>query len=166
MNFAEDTIEKLSHFDTPTICNVIELFHVRPRNVGYVDHRVQSQFPEFAPMDSRMQQLRKEHPLKRKARLQRRSEVIHAHALRVHLWGHVACFQNREQIFVQQIIVAFLLYPLADFELAVLALLEEIRVLVPRLCPEPDGPCAQAQRHGLRVRERKVRRVVSSWLVR
>ena len=50
MNFAEDTIEKLSHFDTPTICNVIELFHVRPRNVGYVDHRVQSQFPEFAPM--------------------------------------------------------------------------------------------------------------------
>lgn len=50
MIFSEATLDKLSKFDTPTICNVIELFHVRPRNVGYMDHRVQAQSPEFAPM--------------------------------------------------------------------------------------------------------------------
>ena len=50
MNSPQQTIDKLSQFDTPTICNVIELFEVRPRNVGYMNHRVQAQFPEFAPM--------------------------------------------------------------------------------------------------------------------
>ncbi|MCA9216087.1 MAG: RraA family protein [Planctomycetales bacterium] len=43
-------IEKLQRYDTPTICNVIELFDVRPRNQGYMDHRIQCQFPEFKPM--------------------------------------------------------------------------------------------------------------------
>ncbi|MFV1966675.1 MAG: RraA family protein [Pirellulaceae bacterium] len=45
-----ETLKKLATFDTPTICNVIELFHVRPRNQGYMDDRVRCHFPEFPPM--------------------------------------------------------------------------------------------------------------------
>ena len=45
-----DTLAKLAQFDTPTICNIIELFDVRPRNEGYMDHRIQAAFPEFPPM--------------------------------------------------------------------------------------------------------------------
>ncbi|MEX0714624.1 MAG: RraA family protein [Pirellulales bacterium] len=44
------TLEKLARFDTPTICNVIELFDVRPRNRGYMDGRVRANFPQFPPM--------------------------------------------------------------------------------------------------------------------
>ncbi|MDP6443165.1 MAG: RraA family protein [Pirellulaceae bacterium] len=47
---SQDTLDKLAQFDTPTICNVIELFDVRPRNQGYMDKRVQSNFPEMPPM--------------------------------------------------------------------------------------------------------------------
>ena len=43
-------LKKLQQFDTPTICNVIELFNVRPNNQGFMDHRIRCQFPEFAPM--------------------------------------------------------------------------------------------------------------------
>ena len=43
-------LEKLAQFDTPTICNVIELFEVRPRNEGFMDHRIGSVFPEMKPM--------------------------------------------------------------------------------------------------------------------
>lgn len=45
-----DTFEKLKRFDSPTISNVIELFDVIPRNQGYMDHRIQSRFPELPPM--------------------------------------------------------------------------------------------------------------------
>ena len=41
---------KLRKFDTPTICNVIELFEVRPRNQGFMDHRITCAFPEMPPM--------------------------------------------------------------------------------------------------------------------
>ncbi len=44
------TLEHLTKFDTPTICNAIELFDVRPRNQGYMDGRIRSQFPDMAPM--------------------------------------------------------------------------------------------------------------------
>ncbi len=44
------TLAKLAQFDTPTICNVIELFDVRPRNAGYMDGRIQCQFPNLPPM--------------------------------------------------------------------------------------------------------------------
>lgn len=37
----------LTQFDTPTICNVIELFDVRPRNTGYMDGRIRACFPEM-----------------------------------------------------------------------------------------------------------------------
>src|SRR5689334_21745774 len=40
----------LRDFDTPTICNVIELFEVRPRNSGYMDERIRACFPEMPPM--------------------------------------------------------------------------------------------------------------------
>jgi 4-hydroxy-4-methyl-2-oxoglutarate aldolase len=39
----------LAKFDTPTICNTIELFEVRPRTAGYMDGRVRACFPEMGP---------------------------------------------------------------------------------------------------------------------
>ncbi|HND56249.1 MAG TPA: RraA family protein [Pirellulaceae bacterium] len=45
-----DLLQKLAKYDTPTICNVIELFDVRPRNRGYMDSRIKSNFPEMPPM--------------------------------------------------------------------------------------------------------------------
>ena len=42
-------LEKLRHYDTPTICNLIELFEVRPRTVGYLNERIRAQFPELPP---------------------------------------------------------------------------------------------------------------------
>lgn len=43
-------LKNLARFDTPTICNVIELFAVRPRNRGYMDARIRCNFPEMPPM--------------------------------------------------------------------------------------------------------------------
>jgi regulator of RNase E activity RraA len=48
-NTTSAVLEKLRTFDTPTICNIIELFDVRPRNTGYMDSRIQACFPEMAP---------------------------------------------------------------------------------------------------------------------
>ena len=50
MTISRETLAKLAKFDTPTICNVIELFDIRPRNRGYMDHRVKCNFPELPPM--------------------------------------------------------------------------------------------------------------------
>jgi 4-hydroxy-4-methyl-2-oxoglutarate aldolase len=50
MTLTPATLAKLTKFDTPTICNVIELFDVRPRNRGYMDHRVKCNFPELPPI--------------------------------------------------------------------------------------------------------------------
>lgn len=43
-------LDKLREFDTPTICNVIELFDVRPRNVGYMNRKIKAAFPDLPPM--------------------------------------------------------------------------------------------------------------------
>jgi regulator of RNase E activity RraA len=43
-------LELLRKFDTPTICNVIELLDVRPRTAGYMDGRIRAGFPEMPPM--------------------------------------------------------------------------------------------------------------------
>lgn len=40
----------LARYDTPTICNVIELFEVRPRHSGYMDGRIRACFPEMPPI--------------------------------------------------------------------------------------------------------------------
>lgn len=50
MAITQETIAKLARYDTPTICNVIELFDVRPRTAGYMDARVQCNFPELPSM--------------------------------------------------------------------------------------------------------------------
>ncbi len=47
---AREIMDKLQAFDTPTICNVIELFDIRPRNVGFMDGRIRAAFPELPPM--------------------------------------------------------------------------------------------------------------------
>jgi 4-hydroxy-4-methyl-2-oxoglutarate aldolase len=43
-------LELLKRYDTPTVCNVIELFKVRPANCGYMDGRIRACFPELPPM--------------------------------------------------------------------------------------------------------------------
>ncbi len=43
-------LQLLGKYDTPTVCNVIELFNVRPRNTGYMDQRIKACFPEMRPM--------------------------------------------------------------------------------------------------------------------
>ncbi|MBT3270206.1 RraA family protein [Candidatus Poribacteria bacterium] len=50
MALSTATLEKLVTFDTPTICNIIELFDVRPRNTGYMDGRIRACFPEMPPI--------------------------------------------------------------------------------------------------------------------
>lgn len=50
MEIHQSVLDKLAQFDTPTICNVIELFDVRPRNTGYMDGRIRANFPELPPM--------------------------------------------------------------------------------------------------------------------
>ncbi len=50
MPIAADTLAKLAQFDTPTISNAIELFHIVPRNRGYMDQRIKSIFPELPSM--------------------------------------------------------------------------------------------------------------------
>ena len=43
-------LDLLRKYDTPTICNVIELFEVRAHNAGYMDARIRACFPELPPM--------------------------------------------------------------------------------------------------------------------
>ena len=45
-----EVLSKLATFDTPTICNVIELFDIRPRSTGFMDGRIQACFPEMPPI--------------------------------------------------------------------------------------------------------------------
>src|SRR2546422_2604903 len=42
--------ELLKKIDTPTICNVVELFDLRPRSSGYMDARIQACYPKLPPM--------------------------------------------------------------------------------------------------------------------
>src|SRR5271168_4170210 len=43
-------LEMLRKIDTPTICNVVELFDLRPRHSGYVDGRIRACYPKLPPM--------------------------------------------------------------------------------------------------------------------
>ncbi len=47
---SEEALALLRKHDTSTVCNVIELFDVRPRNTGFMDRRIRSCFPELPPM--------------------------------------------------------------------------------------------------------------------
>ncbi len=46
---SKKVLEKLRQYDTPTVCNLIELFDVRPRTAGYMDERIAARFPELPP---------------------------------------------------------------------------------------------------------------------
>src|SRR5438552_6079648 len=43
-------LDLLRKYDTPTVCNVVELFDLRPRNAGYMDARIQACYPKLPPM--------------------------------------------------------------------------------------------------------------------
>jgi regulator of RNase E activity RraA len=43
-------LEQLRKYDTPTICNVVELFDLRSRIAGYTDARIQACYPKLPPM--------------------------------------------------------------------------------------------------------------------
>ena len=43
-------LELLRKFDTPTICNVVELFDRHARTAGYLDGRIQCCYPKLPPM--------------------------------------------------------------------------------------------------------------------
>ena len=43
-------LDRLRRFDTPTVCNVLELFAARPRTAGYMDARITACFPKMPPM--------------------------------------------------------------------------------------------------------------------
>ena len=43
-------LDQLRKFDTPTICNVLELFDVMPRTAGYMDARIKACYPALPPM--------------------------------------------------------------------------------------------------------------------
>jgi 4-hydroxy-4-methyl-2-oxoglutarate aldolase len=47
---AADVLAELRRFDTPTICNVLELFDAMPRTSSYLDARIQACFPQLPPM--------------------------------------------------------------------------------------------------------------------
>jgi regulator of RNase E activity RraA len=46
----EGDLKLLRQYDTPTICNVVELFDLRPRTAGYMDRRIQACYPKLPPM--------------------------------------------------------------------------------------------------------------------
>ncbi len=50
MAFSKGIFTALAEFDTPTVCNVIELFSVRPRSSGYMNRSIAACFPELPPM--------------------------------------------------------------------------------------------------------------------
>src|SRR5579871_2136492 len=43
-------LDLLRKYDTPTICNVVELFDLRPRTAGYTNARIQACYPKLPPM--------------------------------------------------------------------------------------------------------------------
>ena len=47
---SKEAIEQLRKYDSPTVCNVIELFDVQPRDTGYMDDRIKSSYPDMPPM--------------------------------------------------------------------------------------------------------------------
>ena len=45
-----EVLANLRKYDTPTICNVLELFDAIPRTSGYMDARIVAAFPKMPPM--------------------------------------------------------------------------------------------------------------------
>ncbi|MEK6262828.1 MAG: RraA family protein [Planctomycetota bacterium] len=45
-----EQLNELRQFDSPTICNAVELWNLRPRNTGYMNPSIKACFPTFPPM--------------------------------------------------------------------------------------------------------------------
>lgn len=45
-----EQLASLATYDTPTVCNAIELFDVRPRNVGYMNREIEACYPHLPAM--------------------------------------------------------------------------------------------------------------------
>lgn len=45
-----DQLASLARYDTPTVCNAVELWDLRPRSQGYMNATIQACFPELPPM--------------------------------------------------------------------------------------------------------------------
>jgi 4-hydroxy-4-methyl-2-oxoglutarate aldolase len=43
-------LQELGKFDSPTVCNVLELLEIRPRTDGFTDQRLTACFPHLPPM--------------------------------------------------------------------------------------------------------------------
>ncbi|MBR9804034.1 RraA family protein [bacterium] len=43
-------LERLQKYDSPTVCNAIELWDMRPRTAGYMNETIQACFPDLPPM--------------------------------------------------------------------------------------------------------------------
>lgn len=43
-------LARLAEFDTPTVCNAVELWNHHPRNLGYTNDTLKACFPAFPPM--------------------------------------------------------------------------------------------------------------------
>ncbi|MFQ5730660.1 MAG: RraA family protein [Planctomycetaceae bacterium] len=44
------TLAALAEYDTPTVCNVIELWNIRPRNTGFMNDTIRACYPGLPPM--------------------------------------------------------------------------------------------------------------------
>jgi 4-hydroxy-4-methyl-2-oxoglutarate aldolase len=49
-DLSSECLAALARFDTPTVCNAIELFEVRPRNTGFMNDTIKACFPCLPPM--------------------------------------------------------------------------------------------------------------------
>ena len=47
---SREQLAALAKYDTPTVCNAIELFDVRPRHTGYMNAAIRACFPKLPPM--------------------------------------------------------------------------------------------------------------------
>lgn len=47
---SKETFAELAKYDTPTVCNVIELWNFRPRNTGYMNDTIRACYPKLPPM--------------------------------------------------------------------------------------------------------------------
>lgn len=47
---APAVFDELAKYDTPTVCNVVELWDVRPRSQGYMNDSIRACFPQMPPM--------------------------------------------------------------------------------------------------------------------
>ncbi len=50
MSISADCLAALGKYDTPTVCNVVELFDVQPRSAGFMDDSIRCCFPSLPPM--------------------------------------------------------------------------------------------------------------------